>query len=307
MTIGRRGWSRPDSRALDAAASALSGFSAGQAFGPGVDAGYDLWFPSIAADAAARCGTDQLRSDLYDLLSPFAGTHVGCGAFVAYAGRVDHCLGVLAAAHGKASAAQAHAAAAAEQCQHLGAPRWQALTGARLRSACVFRRAGAIWTISYAGVDGLLPDAKGLRDIATLLVRPLQPVPATELAGMAAPSHGEPTLDRRALVAYRTRLRDLDDDIDTAEADHDLERATPARLEREALVDELRRTTRLGGRPRRLGDDTERARQTVTARIHRALRTIEQHHPSLAAHLRTTVETGTTCCYRPTNPIKWTV
>ncbi len=81
-----------------AARSVMAGFTAPRAYGPGVDAGYDLWFPSIAADAATRCGSDELRADMYDLLAPFTGTHVGCGAFAAYAGPVDHYLSRLALA-----------------------------------------------------------------------------------------------------------------------------------------------------------------------------------------------------------------
>lgn len=53
----------------------------------------------------------------------------------------------------------------------------------------------------------------------------------------------------------------------------------------------------LGGRPRRLGDDAERARKTVGARIRDALRRIETVHPALAAHLATHVQTGTYCRY----------
>jgi hypothetical protein len=130
-------------------------------------------------------------------------------------------------------------------------------------------------------------------------------VPASDLAGTIAPSRGEPALDRRALAEYRARLRDLDDDIADAESGHDPERAARARVERDALVAELTRAVGRGGRPRRLGDDTEKARKTVTARIHRALRLLDAHHPALAAHLRQAVHTGTTCRYEPAHPIVW--
>ena len=64
------------------------------------------------------------------------------------------------------------------------------------------------------------------------------------------------------------------------------------------------------GRPprptdRRLGDDTEKARKTVTARVHRALRLLDVHHPALAGHLRETLHTGTTCSYQPASPLDW--
>jgi tetratricopeptide (TPR) repeat protein len=296
------------------ATAALAGFTASQAWGPGVSAGYDLWFPAIAAEAAARCGASGLQAGLYELLAPHAGTQVGCGAWVAYCGAVDYYLGLLAAAQGHDAAAAAHFDAATVQHLRLGAPLWAELSGRQRHrlgqqpgraAAGRFQPAGAVWSIAFGGVETHVPDSKGLHDIAVLLARPGQPVPASELAGTVAPSRGEPALDRRAIAAYRARLRDLDDDIAEAEAGHDLERATRARLERDALTSELTRSMGRGGRPRRLGDDTEKARKTVTARIHRALRVLDVHHPALAAHLRDALHTGTTCSYHPGHPIDW--
>ena len=235
-----------------AAAAALAGFTAAQAWGPGVSAGYDLWFPAIAAEAAARCGTAALRAGLYELLAPYAGTQVGCGAWVAYCGAVDYYLGLLAAAQGDDTAAAVHLDSATGQHLRLGAPGWaelsrQQLDGLQPRPGLpglnTFRPAGAVWVVAFDGTRTHVPDGKGLHDIAVLLARPGQPVPASDLAGTIAPSRGEPALDRRALAEYRARLRDLDDDIADAESGHDPERAARARVERDALVAEL---TRLG-------------------------------------------------------------
>ena len=296
----------------DGAASVLAGFSAHQAWGPGVNAGYDLWFPAIAAEAAARCGSDQLRGDLYQLLAPYSGTQVGCGAWVAYCGAVNYYLGLLAAAQADYTAAAAHLDAATAQHLRLGAPPWAALSRQQQdrqqhhsNGRNRFRRDGAIWALTYGGVQTHVPHAKGLQDIAVLLAHPGQPVSASDLAGTIIRSRGEPALDRQALAAYRARLRDLDDDIAEADSNNDPERAARARAERDALVTELTRSVGRGGRPRRLGDDTEKARKTVTIRIQRALRLIDSHHPALASHLREAVRTGTTCSYQPARPLTW--
>lgn len=307
-----------DAGDTDGAASALSGFTANQAWGPGVNAGYDLWFPAIAAEAAARCGSSGLRAGLYALLAPYAGSQVGCGAWVTYCGAVDYYLGLLASSQGDNTAATAHFDTATEQHLRLGAPRWAELSrqhrnrisqrpGQRPGPAAAgrFQPAGAVWSVAFGGIETHVPDSKGLHDIAVLLAQPGQPVPATELAGIAAPSRGQPALDRQALAAYRARLRDLNDDITAAEVNHDPERATRARLERDALIAELTRSVGRGGRSRQLGDDTEKARKTVTARIHRALRVLDTRHPALGAHLRAALHTGTTCSYQPTQPIDW--
>jgi hypothetical protein len=107
-------------------------------------------------------------------------------------------------------------------------------------------------------------------------------------------------LDRVALAAYRRRLADLDDELAAAEAGADLARRHRATDEREALLAELRRATRPGGRVRVLGSDAaERARKAVTARVRDAIRRIGAALPELGVHLDRTVRTGTTCRYDP--------
>ena len=251
---------------LDGAAATLAGFTAGQSWGPGVNAGYDLWFPAIAADAAARCGSDQLRTELYEVLAPFTGTHVGCGAWVAYSGPVDYYLGALATSLARADAGAAHFDAAAEQCVQLHAPLWSALMrthrdGVGPRSSRAtgnrFQRTGPVWSISFDGTQAFVPDAKGLRDIATLLARPGQQIPAEELAGTAAPSRGQPALDRTTLAEYRRRLAELDEDIDTSRRRprprtcRPLPRRTRRHRHRAAPFRRPRRTTPTAGRRHR--------------------------------------------------------
>ena len=106
-------------------------------------------------------------------------------------------------------------------------------------------------------------------------------------------------LDDEARARYRARLAELDDELDRAGRRGDAERGAALEREREALLDELRRAVGLGGRTRRLGDEAERARKAVTARIRDTLRKLDERHPELAAHLRETVSTGSTCRYSP--------
>ena len=304
-----------DGGELERAAAVMAGFSVEQSDGPGATAGYDLWFPSIAAEAAARCGTSAQRRQLYERLLPLAGTHVVCGATVAYSGAVDHYLGLLAVSLAEHSAAADHLTAAVAQHHQLGASAWaqlSALEQTRIGRAAPaaaapnwFRREGAVWHIAYRGKTIRMPDAKGLHDIAALLARPREPVPATQLAGLVAPAGAAPVLDDQARAAYKARLTELDQDIDDATADSDLERAARATAERDALISELTRALGMGGRSRRLGDDSERARKAVTARIHHAIDYLEHYHPDLAAHLRAAIRTGTACTYQPAEHVTW--
>jgi hypothetical protein len=157
-------------------------------------------------------------------------------------------------------------------------------------------------------------DAKGLRDLAVLLRSPGRPVHAAELVAGAAGDATAPAglrlgadevLDDRARSEIRDRLLDLEAEVEEAGRWHDPERAARAALERDALVAELAAATGLGGRSRRLGDQSERARKTVTARIRDVIDRIERLHPALGAHLRASVTTGTFCSYSPPAPTAW--
>ncbi|UCM88989.1 AAA family ATPase [Streptomyces marincola] len=165
-----------------------------------------------------------------------------------------------------------------------------------------FRFDGSVWTLRYAGRTVHLPDAKGLRDLWRLIGQPGQDIAAGRLldpAGEAPLYGGDPVLDDEAKARYRRHLEQLDDEVDRAAARGDAARAAELDRERAALLTELRTAAGLGGRTRRLGDEAERARKTVTARIRDTLRRLDTRHPELAAHLRASVSTGTMCAYRP--------
>ncbi|TMR97925.1 ATP-binding protein [Nonomuraea basaltis] len=173
--------------------------------------------------------------------------------------------------------------------------------------ASAFRFDGEVWTLTFAGRTVHLPDSKGLADLRVLLGRPGVDVSAVELLNpsggevvvAARGLGGDDVLDEEARTRYRRRLELLDDEIDrAAELGHD-RRAAELDAERQALLDELRTAAGLGGRPRRLGDEAERARKAVTNRIRNTLRQLDQRHPELAAHLRASVTTGSTCRYQP--------
>jgi tetratricopeptide (TPR) repeat protein len=175
----------------------------------------------------------------------------------------------------------------------------------------VFRRAGPVWELEYVGRMARLPDARGLADLAHLLARPDEAVSVLELAGtvpgtpVSSKVRGAPALDDRARREIRDRLRDLEAEIDDADALGDAARAGRAREERQALAEAVTRDVGLGGRSRLVDDETERARKTVSTRIRRAIAQVGRVHPELGRHLDRSVDTGTWCAYRPADPIRW--
>jgi hypothetical protein len=179
--------------------------------------------------------------------------------------------------------------------------------------ANAFRRDGATWALGYAGRTIHFPDAKGLHDLHVLLARPGEPVAAVDLLNPAGGDlvraarrlGGDPVLDDEAKARYKQRLTQLDDEIDRAALRDGKDTVATLTRERDALLEELRAAAGLAGRTRRLGDEAERARKTVTARIRDTLRKLDERHPELAAHLRETVSTGATCLYAPQHPVAW--
>src|SRR5690242_18902862 len=108
-----------------------------------------------------------------------------------------------------------------------------------------------------------MKDAKGLRDIARLLRAPDTEISAADLAGARDEARlgADAALDADARRAYRARIDMLDETIEHADRAGDRAASEAAITERDALIRELGGAAGLGGRTRRLGDASERARK----------------------------------------------
>ncbi len=271
-----------------------------------IPASHDAEMVVLAAWVFAEVGSAPGRRHLYDALAPLAGSGSVVGGAAAFQGPIDLHLGVLADALGEVAKASEHYRAAAAFARRLGAPLWQRAAQERLGSVSVFLRDGERWRVRYAGREVFVSDSKGVRDLAALLAAPGRQIAAAELLGLPASAPGaDPVLDARARAEYRERLTELQQEQQAAEELHDLGRAERARAEYEFILAELRAATGLGGRSRRLADETERARKTVTARIRYAVQRIGAVHPQLADHLTASVRTGVLCSYQPSQPMAW--
>jgi hypothetical protein len=175
-------------------------------------------------------------------------------------------------------------------------------------AAAAFRRNGTLWTMAFGGLSVQLTHQKGFLDLAQLLARPGMELHCLELADRPAETGGEvPVLDDRARRELKARVRDLQQEIDAADAAHDIGRAERAREELDRIVEHLSGALGLGGRARQLGSAAERARSAVTWRIRNAIRKIASTHQRLGRHLENSVRTGTFCVYEPETPANWTL
>ena len=152
-----------------------------------------------------------------------------------------------------------------------------------------------------------MPDLKGLHYLRHLLQRPGQDAAAARLAAAARGHAGSmlsensagEIIDRQALAAYRTRLRDIDGELAEADSWADEGRLSRLRLEREALLDQVAAAAGLSGRRRRFSSADERAKVAVRKAIAASLTRIEQQDPALARLLHDGARTGASCRYDP--------
>jgi tetratricopeptide (TPR) repeat protein len=264
------------------------------------------------AEAAIALRDTAAAARLYGDLKPYARLWAVDGIGAAVFGTVGHQLGRLADLLGRRREAAGHLAEALAAYERAAA----AGLAARLRAEAglpapassdrvegELRRDGPIWRIAWRGAAGTVPDSKGMRDLAALLGRPGQPVPAVHLAGGPAAAEGGlgELLDGPARAAYRRRLEQLDAEIAEAQTVGRLERAE---AERAAIAAELGAATGLHG-SRIAGDPADRARKAVTMRIRAAVRAIEAADPALARHLTNAVKTGRLCSYEPDIEVVW--
>ncbi len=264
---------------------------------------------------------------LLDEIAPLADSCGVNGALVAFAGPFAHAAGILAAELGDLDLAGAMLERSIDTSRHIGAAVWVKQGESAQRALAAQSPAGSaepgpvmasmsrsqkIWTVTYGDEQGSLPHVKGLADIAILVRRQGQEIPALELMGHPGASGTvDELIDLEALKAYRDRLDELQAEIDNATSDADFGSIDRLAAERDQLLAEIRHATGLGGRIRTTANNpAERARKAVSGRIRDAIRRLDSIAPRLAAHLDRSIRTGLRCAYVPTGAdtgIRWRV
>ncbi|MGW0805842.1 hypothetical protein [Nonomuraea sp. NPDC002799] len=173
----------------------------------------------------------------------------------------------------------------------------------RLTSRVTCHAVGPQWRVELGARAVLVEHSVGMLHLAALLAGPDQEISATDLAAGArddgpAPSP-LPVIDGPAGQAYRSRLAQLDAEIDELESNHQRQQAQARRAERDRLAAELASATGLSGRSRGFDGSVERARTAVGKAIRRAVERIAAADPVIGAELRATVRTGAHCSYTP--------
>jgi hypothetical protein len=271
---------------------------------------------SLALPICLRLGDDAQLRRLYAGLLPLEARHavnmgllVGDGPVAYHLGRIAERLGDRrsAAAHLRDAVVRCRAcgfglleARAARSLEALGEPPRDPAPPVADDAPPSLRRDGELWVLSHAGREARHRDSKGVHYLAALLRDPGRELHVGELVGLAAGGPGDAgeLLDARAKAAYRRRLEALRDALEDAEARGDREGVGRLEDEREALAGELGRAVGLGGRDRRAGAASERARINVQRRLRDVVERVAEVDPALGRHLDLHVRTGVFCSWR---------
>jgi hypothetical protein len=234
---------------------------------------------------------------------------IGMSAFEDAAEVLRRALSVLDLAPADAALrAKVNAALSRAQVPSTEAPKQTPVSDrtGRLSPSLSLVREGELWCARRDGAIVRLKDSRGLHMLAKLVEQPGQEVHCVALS-TSGPEDGArvPTgdsgdvLDREAIAAYRERLVEVEEELREAEGWNDVARVESARAEAEFLRAELSRAVGLGGRSRKSGADTERARVNCQRRIRDAMKRIGEQDAALGKHLLLSVKTGTFCVYAP--------
>ena len=277
----------------------------------------------LVLEAALATGSEDVVAEAAGHLAPYENRAVVNAGGVMFHGVTDDTLSRAAELRGDDDEARRLRTRALATYQRIGANWWyDRLAGGHHGSrriaterVCLYPEEGGLWLVGREGAARHLPALRGLCHLRTLIRRAGLDVRAVDLMGLQAGTAGAAPiasdigemLDDTARAAYRQRLRDLDEEIAEADEWSDTGRLALLSEEREALMDELRAASGLGGRSRRTGSTDERARVAVRKAIVAAIDRIALADPDVARLLRDRVHTGTYCRYDddPERPIVW--
>ncbi len=167
--------------------------------------------------------------------------------------------------------------------------------------AISLERDGETWHLRSGDRDVRFKDSRGMQLLATLIARPDEEVHVLELAGAAGSDDRDlgAMLDPRAKAEYAARIAELREEIEEASERGDVGRAERMQDELEAIREQLAGAVGLGGRDRKVGAASERARVAVQRRVREAIKRVSEHAPEIGAYLDRCVRTGTYCSFRP--------
>ena len=258
----------------------------------------------LVLDVALETGAMRLVREVTPLLLPYEGRAVINAGAVMFHGVTDDTLARATALLGDQETSVRLRESALATYRRIGASWWRERLEASLPVAAMsLRRSGPdVWLVGAAATP--VTARRGLDYLHALVSAPGSEIHVKDLTGASVDeSDLGPVADATALAAYKRRLVELDEELDDADRRGDAAAGARAEDERDALLAQIGAATGLLGRARHSGGSTERTRVAVKKAITSAIAAIEAVDPTMAAHLRTHIETGTRCRYRPSSEV----
>lgn len=190
-------------------------------------------------------------------------------------------------------------------------------------ATAVLSAAAGGWTVTFDGNVARLRSSKGMSYLAELVRNPGNERHALDLVdiveglgvdgsdGVDRRSLGDAGefIDARARADYRRRIESLHAEIEDALAVSAEQRAMELQDELDHLIRELARAFGVGGRARRAGSATERARLNVTRALRTAVTRVQEVVPGAGDVLDRSLRTGIYCSFEPdpAEAVRWIV
>ena len=190
----------------------------------------------------------------------------------------------------------------------------------------VFRNEGGAWRIRYKGgpLKIVLP-SKGCVFLAKLLEQPnhrfdveeLDPPPPMEKPDVdveellnnfnSGLDTYMPTLDEKAISAFRAYRKEQQKRLDEAKACFDKEEEEKAQGQLDAISEYLNDNLKKNGKARNMNKAARRAAQALARDVNTVIKGIKAFNPALAKHLENSLELGEHPIYAPSENMTWLV
>lgn len=199
------------------------------------------------------------------------------------------------------------------------------------KSDNIFKKDGNVWRLRFGGQQISVEHRVGMNYIWYLLKHPKEECAlitlnefgmpprdkkqASEILDTGDAEDGESfsshtpeqardaILDDQALQEYKTKLQEIEEELAETQSE---KRREELLHEKDALLDQVKQGTALGGRQRTMTDYTDSLRKKISNAIDRSIENIQKAgHPTLATHLSAFIEKGNPMVYRPDQTLIW--
>jgi len=197
----------------------------------------------------------------------------------------------------------------------------------------VFRKDGDRWTLCFEGKTVYANHVVGMDYIQYLLKHPWRKFPIKlldlELWGTIPPEKASPhsktreeklekeglsigyddtydtSIDQQTLKECKTKIADLEDELEEAEKNDDIQKVADIKYELDQYKSYLSGSLGVDGKPRKVKTTSERARKKISNAVKRANDKIKKIHPPLWNHLNRSISTGDYIVYNPDPVPPW--